>query len=294
MADYVSFYVIFKYEQIQWDMGNASGGIAALVGINPGWNPTGDSIQQGGRWSEYVLPGSLTAGAFLDTGSYSLKYKSNLLIEAYEGEKDEPADEEPDGDEIVGYYIFEVIDSGDPNLDGSINAFNEPKEWSPIFIPDIWPVNSPIPTGGSLNNLSLGPSDDDAWLGTVTTPYTLSLGYQGQDSNTWRISTNGNAFLQNDNFMNQTWLSPSSVGKYWKYVPYLNGELPRISVFWADVITYNGSGLIQYGLVNDNLFVRWPSVRYYNDDTTTKRNTFSMYILPNENFAGYEGGAYWD
>lgn len=68
------FDIVFNYGSIAWEAGDASGGAGGLGGTPAG---AGYSNGDGSASHFYELPGSLTAGAFLDGGANSLRSGTN-------------------------------------------------------------------------------------------------------------------------------------------------------------------------------------------------------------------------
>lgn len=84
------FDITFNYDQIQWETGDASGGINGLGGTSA---LAGFSAGTGAPGTFITLPGSLTNGALLDTGP-------DALIAGHQGSPQ------------VGRYVFQVLNSG--------------------------------------------------------------------------------------------------------------------------------------------------------------------------------------
>ncbi len=79
------FDIYFNYNSIQWETGQASGGVDGLGGISAA---AGFSNGTGDAGTYYQFPGSLVNGAFLDGGPYALATGTN--------------------DGTAGQYLFEV------------------------------------------------------------------------------------------------------------------------------------------------------------------------------------------
>jgi hypothetical protein len=81
------FDIVFNYDQIQWETGDASGGVDGLGGTSAG---VGYSAGDGNASDFFQLPGSLVNGAFLDSNP-----TTGLVDNSY-------------GNSLPGRYIFHV------------------------------------------------------------------------------------------------------------------------------------------------------------------------------------------
>ena len=92
------FDIIFNYDQVQWETGDASGGSGGLGGTSAG---VGFSNGDGNPNHYFELPGSLVNGAFLDSNS-----QTGLIYSDY-------------GTSVPGRYLFHVAGGGNPPGGGS-------------------------------------------------------------------------------------------------------------------------------------------------------------------------------
>jgi Carboxypeptidase regulatory-like domain len=109
------FDIIFNYDQIQWDTGDASGGAGGLAG--PSGSPARVGFGLAGGGSE-ELSGSGTPGAFLDNGPAAL-----VTDDA--------------GSTTPGDYVFPVLGGqpqGEPGLHGLVTSHNAAVVNTPVQI----------------------------------------------------------------------------------------------------------------------------------------------------------------
>lgn len=106
-----NFDVYFNYNSIQWESGEADGGVDGLAGAEGIAASAGFSNGNANDYHYYQLPGSLTAGAFLDGGPNALASNTN--------------------DGVPGQYLFQVrggsvigVTEGPPPPDPNPVSFN--------------------------------------------------------------------------------------------------------------------------------------------------------------------------
>jgi hypothetical protein len=118
-GDAGAFDIIFNYDQVQWETGDASDGNGGIGGTSAAW---GFANGDGEDAHYFVGPGSLANGALLDGGPSALIAGSR-------------------GTTQLGRYIFPVSEAGStgPKLSGEVTADGSPVAFAPLQI---------CPTGG--------------------------------------------------------------------------------------------------------------------------------------------------